>query len=197
LTLLQIAAAAFMAGGLDKNSTGFAVSNAAIRGILVIEYLRTGKHISSTRTIVRPYSIGFSIAASIWLASAFVPAPMRFIMWIVGLAIDVVTPTVFTLRTSTGFAPNIYHLPGRFGTFTIIVLGISILAVVDGISEHNWTIQSILYTALGWQLPLVYGGFILIALMALRSEPFIIRKKWEFTFAGFTYICLHSARCSY
>ncbi len=153
LTLLQIAAAAFMAvcvpGGLDKNSTGFAVSYAAIRGILVIEYLRTGKHIPSTRTIVRPYSIGFSIAASIWLASAFVPAPMRFILWIVGLAIDVVTPTVFTMRKSTGFAPNIYHLPERFGTFTIIVLGISVLAVVDGISEHHWTIQSILDTALG------------------------------------------------
>jgi hypothetical protein len=64
-------------GGLDKNSTGFAVSH-AIRGILVIEYLRTGKHTPSTHTIVRPYSIGFSIAASIWLASAFVPAPVFF-----------------------------------------------------------------------------------------------------------------------
>ena len=40
---------------------------------------------------------------------------------------------------------------------------------------------------LGWELPLVYGGFILIALMALRPEPFIIREKSEFTFAGFTY----------
>jgi low temperature requirement protein LtrA len=42
LALLQMAAAAFMAicvpGGLDKNSTGFAVSYAAIRRILVIEY---------------------------------------------------------------------------------------------------------------------------------------------------------------
>ena len=41
------------------------------------------------------------------------------------------------------FAPNIYHLPERFGSFTMIVLGISILGVVDGISSHKWTVESI------------------------------------------------------
>ena len=46
-------------------------------------------------------------------------------------------------------APNIYHLPERFGSFTIIVLGISILAVVDGISNHKWIAQSITDAALG------------------------------------------------
>jgi low temperature requirement protein LtrA len=35
------------------------------------------------------------------------------------------------------------------GSFTIIVLGISILAVVDGISSHEWTAQSITDAALG------------------------------------------------
>jgi low temperature requirement protein LtrA len=45
--------------------------------------------------------------------------------------------------------PNIHHLPERFGSFTIIVLGISILAVVDGISNHKWTAQSITDAALG------------------------------------------------
>jgi low temperature requirement protein LtrA len=153
LTLSQIAAAAFMAvcvpGGLDKNSAGFAISYASIRGILVIEYLRTGRHVPSTHTIIRPYSIGFSIAAGIWLASAFVPPPFRYILWIVGLVIDIATPTLFTLRTSATFAPNIFHLPERFGIFTIIVLGISILAVVDGISNHHWTTPSILDAALG------------------------------------------------
>jgi low temperature requirement protein LtrA len=47
------------------------------------------------------------------------------------------------------FAPNIHHLLKRFGSFTIIVLGMSILAVVDGISSHEWTAQSITDAALG------------------------------------------------
>jgi low temperature requirement protein LtrA len=153
LTLLQMAAAAFMAvnvpDGLGKNSAGFAFSYAAIRTILVIEYLRTGRHVPSTRPLVTRYTIGFSIAAGLWFVSAFVPPPFRFVFWIVGLIVDISTPTVFMLRMSVRFSPNIFHLPERFGSFTIIVLGISILGVVDGISSHNWTVESITDAALG------------------------------------------------
>ena len=153
LTLLQMAAAAFMAvnipDGLGKNSAGFALSYAAIRIILVIQYLRTGRHVPSTRPLVTRYSIGFSIAAGLWFVSAFVPPPFRFVFWILGLIIDISTPTLFTLHMSVRFAPNIHHLPERFGSFTIIVLGISILGVVDGISSHKWTVESITDAALG------------------------------------------------
>jgi low temperature requirement protein LtrA len=153
LTLLQMAAAAFMAvnvpDGLGKNSTGFALSYAAIRTILVIEYLRTGRHVPSTRPLVTRYSIGFSISAGLWFVSAFAPPPFRFVFWILGLIIDISTPTLFTLHMSVRFAPNIHHLPERFGSFTIIVLGISILGVVDGISSHKWTVESITDAALG------------------------------------------------
>jgi low temperature requirement protein LtrA len=153
LTLLQMAAAAFMAvnvpDGLGKNSAGFALSYAATRTILVIEYLRIGRHVPSTRPLVTRYSIGFSISAGLWFVSAFVPPPFRFVFWILGLIIDISTPTLFTLRMSLRFAPNIHHLPERFGSFTIIVLGISILGVVDGISSHKWTVESITDAALG------------------------------------------------
>jgi low temperature requirement protein LtrA len=36
-----------------------------------------------------------------------------------------------------------------FGSFTIIVLGISILGVVNGIAAHNWTTPSIISAGLG------------------------------------------------
>jgi low temperature requirement protein LtrA len=153
LTLLQMAAAAFMAvnvpDGLGKNSAAFALSYAATRIILVIEYLRSGRHVPSTRPLVTRYSIGFSISAGLWFVSAFVPSPFRFVFWILGLIIDISTPTLFTLHMSVRFAPNIYHLPERFGSFTIIVLGISILGVVDGISSHKWTVESIADAAIG------------------------------------------------
>jgi low temperature requirement protein LtrA len=47
------------------------------------------------------------------------------------------------------FAPHTRHLPERFGLFTIIVLGIAILGVVDGIATHQWTISSMVTAALG------------------------------------------------
>ena len=153
LTLFQMAAAAFMAvnviDGLGKNSSGFAISYAAIRAFLVFEYLRTGKRIPAARSLTSLYSKGFLIAASIWFVSAFVPKPIRFILWAAGLVLDIITPLIFTRRLSMRFAPHIYHLPERFGSFTIIVLGISILGFVDGIATHNWTSQSVLSAGLG------------------------------------------------
>jgi low temperature requirement protein LtrA len=153
LMLLQIAAAAFMAvsvpDGLGKNSSWFALSYTIMRTILVIEYLRTRRHVPAARQLTTRYSIGFSIAAGIWFASIFVPPPIRLIMWIIGLAADIGTPLLFARQLSVQFAPHVHHLPERFGSFTIIVLGISILGVVNGIAAHNWTASSIISAGLG------------------------------------------------
>jgi low temperature requirement protein LtrA len=153
LMLLQIAAAAFMAvsvpDGLGKNSVWFALAYAVIRAILVIEYLRTRRHVPAARQLTTRYSIGFSIAAGIWFVSIFVPPPIRLIFWVIGLAVDIGTPLLFARQLSVQFAPHIQHLPERFGSFTIIVLGISILGVVNGIAAHNWTVSSIISAGLG------------------------------------------------
>ncbi len=153
LMLLQIAAAAFMAvsvpDGLGKNSSWFALSYMIMRTILVIEYLRTRRHVPAARQLTTRYSIVLSIAAVIWFASIFVPPPIRFIMWIIGLAADIGTPLLFARQLSVQFAPHVHHLPERFGSFTIIVLGISILGVVNGIAAHNWTASSIISAGLG------------------------------------------------
>jgi low temperature requirement protein LtrA len=151
--LLQIGAAAFMAvnipDGLGKNSAWFALSYAITRTILVIEYIRAGRHVPSARSLTDRYSVGFSIAAGIWFVSVFIPPPFRFILWIIGMSIDICTPLLFAKRFSAQFAPHIQHLPERFGSFTIIVLGIAILGVVDGIATHEWTISSMVSAALG------------------------------------------------
>jgi low temperature requirement protein LtrA len=153
LMLLQIAVAAFMAvsvpDGLGKNSGWFALSYAIMRTILVIEYLRTRRHVPAARQLTTRYSIGFSIAAGIWFASAFVPPPIRFIFWMIGLGVDIGTPLLFARQLSVQFAPHVQHLPERFGSFTIIVLGISILGVVNGIADHNWSVPSIISAGLG------------------------------------------------
>jgi low temperature requirement protein LtrA len=153
LMLLQIAAAVFMAvsvpDGLGKNSSWFALSYAIMRTILVIEYLRTRRHVPAARQLTTRYSIGFSIAAGIWFASIFVPPPIRLIFWVIGLGVDIGTPLLFARQLSVQFAPHIHHLPERLGSFTIIVLGISILGVVDGIAAHNWTVSSMISAGLG------------------------------------------------
>ncbi|HKH86458.1 MAG TPA: low temperature requirement protein A [Nitrososphaera sp.] len=153
LMLLQIAATAFMAvsvhDGLGENSRWFALSYAIMRVILVVEYVRTRRHVPDARELTTRYSIGLSIAAGIWFVSVFVPLPFRLLLWVLGMGIDIGTPLLFPRRLSVQFAPNVHHLPERLGFLTIIVLGISILGVVNGIAAHNWNVPSIVCAALG------------------------------------------------
>ncbi|MGB7632749.1 MAG: low temperature requirement protein A [Nitrososphaeraceae archaeon] len=156
LTLLQMMAAAAMAvnvsHGLGETSAGFALSYAAIRFILVIEYLRIRRNITLARPLTERYLIGFSSSAVIWTVSAFVPPPLRFVLWGIGLAIDFGTPFLAG-RLAIKFAPHISHLPERMGLFVIIVLGESILGVVLGLAGHEWNIYSSMTVGLGLSIP--------------------------------------------
>ncbi|MFL6309704.1 MAG: low temperature requirement protein A, partial [Nitrososphaera sp.] len=158
LVLLQMVGAAALAvnvsDALGNGSAGFALSYAAIRIILVLEYVRTGinKSFSFATPLIRRYSIGFLIAAILWIISAFIPPPARFLLWGIGLAIDFATP-ITARRLHSQFAPHISHLPERMGLFTIIVLGESVLEVVAGVSSMKFDIYSMSMLALGLSIP--------------------------------------------
>ena len=139
---------------LGNNSAGFALSYAAVRIILVVEYIRTGKNqsFSSATPLIRRYSRGFLCGAIVWVISAFIPPPFRFVLWGIGLAIDFAMP-ITAGRLHSQFAPHVSHLPERMGLFTIIVLGESVLAVVTGVSNMEFDIYSMLILGLSLSIP--------------------------------------------
>ncbi|MGF1481895.1 MAG: low temperature requirement protein A [Cyanophyceae cyanobacterium] len=150
LQMLAIAALAVnIHHGLGETSFGFALSYAAARFILVFEYLWAGKHIPTARGLAYYYAGGFAIAAAIWLVSAWVPMPFRFILWAIGLAIDFATPLT-AQKYQRQLLPHLEHLPERFGLFVIIVLGEAIIAVVSGIAEVNWQAMCALAAIFGF-----------------------------------------------
>ena len=151
LQMLAIAALAVnVHGGLGESSAGFALAYAAGRVVLVIEYFRAAKYIPQARGLARRYGTGFAIAATLWLLSAFVPIPWRFVLWGLGLVIDFATPITAPKSLQVGLLPHPEHLPERFGLFTIIVLGEGIIAVVDGVAEQKWNITSAMSAVLGF-----------------------------------------------
>ncbi len=94
LTGLQMLAIAALAvnvhGGLGGNSAGFALAYAVSRFILVFQYLRVIKHIPQARNhtigfAIRQRRLALLIAAVLWFISAFIPIPLRFIFWGLGL----------------------------------------------------------------------------------------------------------------
>lgn len=152
ITLLQMAIAATMAAnihhGLDSSSVGFALSYIAFRGVLICQYLHAGYHVSQARQLTSWYAVGFTGSIVFWLASIFVPLPWRFLFWGIGLIIDFATPLTAGKRVAQ-VPPDMAHTTERIGLFTIIVLGESIVAVVSGVGDKEWTPVSIAIALLG------------------------------------------------
>jgi low temperature requirement protein LtrA len=144
LTLIQMFGVAAMAANagdaLDsRSSAGFAAAYATIRFVLVAHYVRA-RQIHSARGLATRYLIGHGVAAALWLASAFVPAPERFLVWGIAMVIDLGTPWMAVTHT-VKVPPDPAHLPERFGLFTLILLGESVIAVMSGMkSQEDWSV---------------------------------------------------------
>lgn len=141
LAVAQMATIALMAASISGAETdslvGFSLAYVGARLILIIMYLRARRHVPETRQLVGGYVQGMTIAVAFWLVSVFVPEPYRYILWAIGLLIDVYTP--YRLRKIQAKVPlDVAHLPERFGLFTILVLGESIAAIVAGLGHEGW-----------------------------------------------------------
>lgn len=153
LTLLQMFAVAVMAAnakdGLDsRSSAGFAAAYAAVRFILVMQYVRA-RHIVEARPLTIRYIAGHGFAAVLWLGSALVPAPGRFWIWALAFAIDLGTPWL-AIPQSVRIPPDAAHLPERFGLFTLILLGEWVVAVMHGMeSQEEWPVEAAVSAFLG------------------------------------------------
>jgi low temperature requirement protein LtrA len=141
LTLLQMFGVAVMAANardaLDsRSSAGFAAAYAVLRFVLVFQYYRA-RHVAGARQLATWYLAGHGVAAALWLISSLVPTPLRYFLWAVAFAIDLGTPWV-AVKESVAVPPDAAHLPERFGLFTLILLGESVVAVMHGIEHQEY-----------------------------------------------------------
>lgn len=143
--MAQIITVAFMAvnipEALGATSIGFALSYAAGRFVLIGEYMRAALAIPVARPLIIRYMIGFGLAATLWVASTFIPIPYRFYIWAVALFVDFFEPLA-AIPYQLQFPPHMTHAPERFGLFTIIVLGEAIFSVITGLQATMLTFAS-------------------------------------------------------
>jgi low temperature requirement protein LtrA len=153
LTLLQMFVVSAMAANateaLDsRSSAGFAAAYATLRLVLVLQYVRA-RHVAAARPLTVRYITGHGAAALLWLISATVPAPERYVLWALAFAIDLGTP-LMALRHSVHAPTHSAHLPERFGLFTLILLGEAVVAVMHGMKSHdNWPPEAAISAFLG------------------------------------------------
>jgi low temperature requirement protein LtrA len=115
-----------LAGG----TVAFAAACLFLRLLVVGLYAQTWLVAPDLRTLCRPWIAGFTLGAGMWTISLFVSPTTRYLLWLLGLGIEMATPVVSNLDSN---APvQVSHLPERFGLFTILVLGEVVLAVGTG-----------------------------------------------------------------
>ena len=152
LSMLGLAAAVDGVGVEAGNAAGFVLSYAAMRLLLMGLFLRARQHVpNDIRPFVVRYAAGNGLGAAIWLSSLLVPEPARYAVWAVGLFVELVAPilAVGTLSNPrVSFHPR--HIPERYGLFTIIVLGESVLAVALGTADTDWAPTALLTATLGF-----------------------------------------------
>src|SRR5215468_4112244 len=159
LTLVQMFTVAVMAANageaLDSRSAaGFGAAYAVMRIILVVQYVRA-RSLERSKRLTNYYAAGFGLAASLWLVAAFLNAPERFWVWGAALAVEIATP-ILCARHDLELPPHPEHMPERFGLFTIILMGESLVAVMRGIeSQETWSPQAA--SAAFFGMALVFG----------------------------------------
>jgi low temperature requirement protein LtrA len=153
LTLLGMAGVVGMAASVDKidGATGqwFALAYVLVRVALIAGYLRAWWHIPDARRTIRPYLIGHVAGALVWLASVAVAAPGRYVLWGIGVLIDLLGPTM-AARLRDAVPLHMEHLPERFGLFVILVLGESVAATVAGVHDGGWKPSVVIAAALAF-----------------------------------------------
>jgi low temperature requirement protein LtrA len=123
-------------------TVGFAAGYVVLRVLLIALYVRAWCHVRGpARTLSDVYIVGYSFTTALWLVSIFVPSPFRYALWCVAMLVDLAIP-VRAWAALGHVSVVVSHLTERYGTFFIIVLGESVVAVVAGVAGFGFTLAS-------------------------------------------------------
>jgi low temperature requirement protein LtrA len=133
LTLVELLAVALMAASIGDVFAGayhgFVWAYAVVRLILIGKYAVVVKQHANLRKGVGRLVVGFILGLGCWLLSLGWPVYKEW-LWLLSFALDLAC-VIFSGPYLKAILPNSAHLPERFGLFTLIVLGESVVAVVN------------------------------------------------------------------
>jgi low temperature requirement protein LtrA len=151
LSILGLAASVGGIGVEPAATVSFVLAYVLMRLLVAGLFLRARRHVPALRRFVDFYVAGYFLGAVIWLSSLFVPPPFRYVVWAIGLFVELLGP-ILAVRTldnpRISFHPR--HIPERYGLFTLIVLGESVLAGAAGTAGTDWAPAGVLIAVAGF-----------------------------------------------
>lgn len=138
LTLAQmagmLAVAATVPAAAQGRTGAFTVAYAVMRLPLIVQWLRSARDDEVHRRFALTYAAGHVLAQLTWLAALAVEGGARWAGYLVALGIELATPMSAVRRSPDRvFHPG--HIAERYGLFTLIVLGETLLAVTVGLRD--------------------------------------------------------------
>lgn len=150
LTLAQmlgaLGIAASMPSAFHGNYVPLTFTYAAARIPLVILWARGARHHPAERTFALRYARGIAGTTVAWVAILAIPLPARYIGFAVLIVLELMVPR-WAVEGGNRQAFHVAHITERYGLFTLIVLGESILAATLAIErsfDHGITLPLLL-----------------------------------------------------
>jgi low temperature requirement protein LtrA len=134
--LLVIVLAAGIPRVYEGNDRLFVLAYVGMQAVLVAMFARVLPHAGPARRFARNYMVGDAVGGLIMLSSLLVDQPLRYWVWALAVAGLMVAP-VLAVRAYDGQSFDARHIPERYGLFTIIVLGESVVTVAIRLGREN------------------------------------------------------------
>jgi low temperature requirement protein LtrA len=138
LTIVQMAGVLVLAAGIepaftDADYTLPILSYVVMRLAMVAQWLRASRSDASIRRTAQVYAGGIAAVQVLWLLQLTLPDVPGRITLVLLIVVEIAIPVVAQRRGTTPWHPH--HITERYGLFTLILLGESLLASSNAIIE--------------------------------------------------------------
>ncbi|WP_232089172.1 low temperature requirement protein A [Microbacterium sp. Nx66] len=142
-TFVQMAGVLILAAGIpgafeEGDFTLPVVGYVVMRIAVVAQWLRASRNEGPLRRVALRYALGIAVVQVLWLLFLLIPSgPVQLAAFVVFALIEIAVPVFAERRHQTPWHPH--HITERYGLFTLIVLGESLLAsanaIIDALDE--------------------------------------------------------------
>lgn len=138
LTILQMAGVLVLAAGIGplfagEGITVLVLGYVVMRVAMVAQWLRAARAGGPHRRTCLTYAAGITVLQVLWLVLIAAPGPVATVGLVVLIAAELALPVVAERQGKTPWHPH--HITERYGLFTLILLGESLLASANAIIE--------------------------------------------------------------
>ncbi|WIV56300.1 low temperature requirement protein A [Amycolatopsis nalaikhensis] len=142
LTILQMGGVLVFASGIgpafdEHDYSVLVIGYVVMRVALIAQWLRAARWPGPTRRAARGYAAGIAVVQVLWLGSLLLPAGELTVALVVLVVAELAVPIIAERTGTTPWHPH--HITERYGLFTLILLGESLLASANAIisAQHD------------------------------------------------------------